>query len=150
MRPISPIPHIHLVDALAVGGVGIPHRQFAGVVLRLTHPLGQFLVQRLSLDHGQLAIAIDQHVIGGERLAAATVAFDAAGGDGVFAQDLAALDDTPARRFQRGINVLGPGFGFVHGLGGLDFFGRGNFCNCFAACSKSASTGRGCASANAR
>jgi hypothetical protein len=47
---------------------------------------------------------------------AATVTFDAAGGDGVFAQDFAALDDTPARRLQRGINVLGPGFGIVHSL----------------------------------
>jgi hypothetical protein len=34
------------------------------------------------LDHGQLAIAVDQHVIGGKRFAAATVAFDAAGGMG--------------------------------------------------------------------
>jgi len=26
----------------------------------------------------------------------------------------AALDDAPARRFQRRVNVLGSGFGFVH------------------------------------
>ena len=47
---------------------------------------------------------------------AATVTFDAAGGDGVFAQDLAALHDAPARRFQRGVNLLSTGFGFVHSL----------------------------------
>jgi hypothetical protein len=91
--------HIHLVDALAVSGVGIPHRQLAGVILRLPDAFGQFLVQRLGLYHGQLAVAIDQHVIGDKGFAAATVAFDAAGGDGVFAEDFAALDHAPARRF---------------------------------------------------
>ena len=44
------------------------------------------------------------------------VAFDAAGRDGILAPDAAALDDAPARRFQRGIDVLGSGFGFVHEL----------------------------------
>src|ERR1035437_8154892 len=34
---------------------------------------------------------------------------------GKFAQDLAALHDGSARRFQRWINTLGSGFGFVHG-----------------------------------
>ena len=35
----------------------------------------------------------------------------------ILAPDAAALDHAPARRFQRGINVLGSGFGFVHGAG---------------------------------
>jgi hypothetical protein len=78
------------------------------------------------------------------------VTFDAAGRNRILAPDAAALDDAPARRFQRGINVLGACLGFVHDLGGLGFFGRGNFCNCFAACSKSTSTGCGWASANTR
>ena len=34
----------------------------------------------------------------------------------VVAPNAAAFDDAPARRFQRGINVLGSGFGFVHGV----------------------------------
>jgi hypothetical protein len=46
---------------------------------------------------------------------AATVALDAAWGDEIFAQDLTALDDAPAGRFQGGIDVLGSGLGFVHG-----------------------------------
>ena len=33
----------------------------------------------------------------------------------ILVPDTAAGDNTPARRFQRGVNVLGPGFGFVHG-----------------------------------
>ena len=46
--------------------------------------------------------------------AAPAVAFDAAQRDGILAQDLAALDDAPARRLERGINMFGSGFGFVH------------------------------------
>ena len=71
-------------------------------------------VPRLGLDDGQLGVAIDQHVIGGERLAAPPVAFDAAQRDRIFAPDAAAFDHTPARRLQRGVDVLGSGFGFVH------------------------------------
>jgi hypothetical protein len=58
---------------------------------------------------------MDQDIVGGERLASPTEALDAARRDGILPQDLAALDDAPARRFQCGINVLGSGFGFVHG-----------------------------------
>ena len=68
---------------MAVGGVGIPHRQLARVVLRLHHALGQFFVPRLGLVHSQLGVAIFQHVIRGERLPAPTVAFDAAQRDGI-------------------------------------------------------------------
>jgi hypothetical protein len=60
-------------------------------------------------------VAIDQHVIGDERFAAPAEAFDAARRDGIFAQDLAALDDAPAGGIQRAIDVLGSGLGFVHG-----------------------------------
>ena len=34
--------------------------------------------------------------------------------DGMLASDTAGLDDAAARRFQRGLNVCGTGFGFVH------------------------------------
>ena len=107
--------HVDGVDALAVGGVGEAHGHLARVILGLAHTFRQRFVPRLGLVHGQLAVAIDQHVIGGERLAAFAVAFDAARRDGIFAQDFAAFHDAPARRFQCGINVLGAGLGFVHG-----------------------------------
>ena len=35
--------------------------------------------------------------------------------DRILAPDAAALDDAPARRRERGVDVLGSGFGFVHG-----------------------------------
>ena len=62
--------HVDAVDALAVGGVGEAHGQLAGVVLGLADALGQLLVPGLGLDDRQLAVAIDQHVVGDERLAA--------------------------------------------------------------------------------
>ena len=106
--------HVDAVDALAVGGVGEADGELAGVVLGLRHAFGQRFIPRLGLDDGELGVAIDQHVIGGERLAAPPVAFDAAERDRVFAPDAAAFDDAPARRLQRGIDMLGSGFGFVH------------------------------------
>ncbi len=106
--------HVDAVDALAVGGIREPDGHFRRVILGLRHAFRQRLVPRFGLVHGQLAIAINQHVIGDERLAAATVAFDAAQRDRIFAQDLAAFDDAPARRFQCRIYMLGAGFGFVH------------------------------------
>jgi hypothetical protein len=42
------------------------------------------------------------------------VAFDAPRRDWILTQDFAAIADAPARLLQRGINVLGSGFGFVH------------------------------------
>ena len=105
--------HVDGVDALAVRGVGEAHGHLARVILGLPHAFRERFVPRLGFVHDQLAVAIDQHLIGAERLAAFAVTLDAARRDGIFAQDFAALDDAPARRFQRGINVLGSGFGFV-------------------------------------
>ena len=106
--------HVDGVDALAIRRVGEAHAHLARVVLRLRHAFRQRLVPRLGFVHRELAVAIDQHVVGGERLAAFAVALDAARRDGMFPQNLAALDDAPARRFQGGVNVLGAGLGFVH------------------------------------
>ena len=106
--------HVDAVDALAVGRVGEAHGHLAGVVLGLGDALGERLVPRLGLDHGQLAVAVDEDVVGGERLAAVAVALDAARRDRVLAQDAAALDDAPAGRLERGVDVLGSGLGFVH------------------------------------
>jgi hypothetical protein len=41
---------------------------------------------------------------------------DAAECEGIFAEDAAAFDHAPAGRLKGGVNVLGSGFGFVHGL----------------------------------
>jgi len=106
--------HVDAVDALAVGGVGESNSHLRGVVLRLGDALGQRLVPRLGLVHGELAVAIDQHVVGVVRPRAPAEAFNAARSDGILAQDLAALDVAPARRLQGGINMLGSGIGFVH------------------------------------
>ena len=70
---------------------------------------------RLGLSHGQFAIAIDQHVIGGERLAPFTLALDPVRRDRIFTVNFAPLHHTPTRRLQRGVNVLSSGFGFVYG-----------------------------------
>src|SRR6266545_8234662 len=48
--------------------------------------------------------------VGGRR--ATTADFDTAGTD-VLTSYSAAIDDTPARSFQRGVNVFGSGLGFV-------------------------------------
>ena len=63
--------HVDAVDALAVGGVGEADGQLAGVVLGLADAFGQRLVPRLGLDDRELAVAVDQHVVGRERLAGA-------------------------------------------------------------------------------
>jgi hypothetical protein len=83
-------------------------------MLGLRHALGQRFAPGFGLDDGQLVVAVDQHIIGDERLAALAVALDAPRRDGVFAQDFATLRHAPARGLQRGVDMLGSGFGFVH------------------------------------
>ena len=106
--------HINSINALAVGGVGESHRHLARILFALRHAFRQRFVPRLGFDHGQFLVAIDQHIIGGERLAAFAMPLDTARGNGIFAQNLASINDSPARRGQRGINMLGSGLGFVH------------------------------------
>ena len=53
------------------------------------------------------------------------MAFDAARRDRVLAPDAAALDHAPARRRERGVDVLGSGLGFVHGVSSSEFAGEG-------------------------
>ena len=102
------------VDALPVAGISEANGQLARVILGLTHALGQQFVPRLRLDHGQLGVAIFQHVIGGERLAPLSVALDTTQRNRILAPDATAVDHAPASRRQRGVNVFGSGFGFVH------------------------------------
>jgi len=82
----------------------------------LRHALGERFVPCLGLDDGEFVVAIDEHVIGRERLAAPPEPFDAPECDGILAQDAAALDHAPPRGLEGGINVFGSGFGFVHGF----------------------------------
>ena len=56
--------HVDGVDAMAIGGVGEAHCHLAGIILGLRHAFRQRLVPRLGFVHGQLVVAIDQHVIG--------------------------------------------------------------------------------------
>ncbi len=77
---------------------------------------GERFAPRLGLNDGDLGVAIDEHVVGDVGLAAPAVTLDAAGGDTVLAQDLAALDDAPTRRLQCGVDVLGARLGLVHGV----------------------------------
>ena len=108
--------HVNAVNALAIGAIGVANGHDSGVVLGLRQALGQGLVPGLGFDDGELGVAIFENVVGDERLGTPTLAFEATESDLVFAADAAALDDTPACRFQRGIDVLGSGFGFVHGV----------------------------------
>ena len=107
--------HVDAVDALTVRRVGVADGQLAGVVLRLRHAFCQCFVPGFGFDDRQLATAIDQHVIGGECPAAPTVALDAARRDRILAEDLAVLHNAPARRYERGVDVLASCLGFVHG-----------------------------------
>ena len=96
-----------------MGRVGEPDRLLGRVSLGLAQAFGQCLVPGLGLVHGELRVAIDEHMVGDVSLAAPPLAFDAAGGDAVLPQDLAPLDGAPARRLQRGIDRFGARRGFV-------------------------------------
>ena len=63
-RAFRPGLHVDLVDAQAVGGIGEARLQLVGIVFRLPDAFGQRLVPRLGLDHRQLVVAIDQHIVG--------------------------------------------------------------------------------------
>lgn len=100
---------------MAIGGVGKTDNQLAGIILVLVDALGQFFVPCLRLDHRQLVIAVLQHIIRDERFPALAMPLDAARRDDGFPPDAATGHHAPARRPQRGIDVLGSGLGFVHG-----------------------------------
>ena len=106
--------HVNAVDALAVGGVGEPDRQLAGIVLGLAYALRDLLIPSLGLDHSQLGIAVFQHVIGDERLGAPALALNTALGDLVLAPNSTTFDHAPPCCLQGRVNMLGAGFGLVH------------------------------------
>lgn len=104
---------VDTVETLPVAGIGEADLELGGVVLGLRHALGQGLVPGLGFQNGELAVAMDQHVVGRQPLAAPSFAFDAAGRDDLAAY-AAALDHAPARRLQGGVDMLGASLGFVH------------------------------------
>ncbi len=116
--------HVDLVDGLAVGGVGIPHGQFSGVVLRLGQAFGEGAVPGFGFDNGELGVAVDEDVVGDFGVAAAVAAFQAAEGDVVFAEDAAVFDDAPAGGLEGWVDVFGACFGFVHDFSSLPLLGR--------------------------
>lgn len=123
------------------------NRELARIVLRLRHAFREFLIPRLGLDDRELRVAILKHIVRGERLATPAVPLDTAERDRKLTSNAAAVDNAPAGRLRRGINVVGACLGLVHGF----FFCRfgaalGNF---ITACSKSASTARGAAAVSA-
>ncbi len=108
--------HVNGVETSTIGGIREASADLVGIALRLGHAFGQRFVPGLGFDHGKLVIAIDEHVVGAQRLGAPTMPFHSSERDGVLAQNPAAFDHAPARRLERGINVLGSGFGFVHSV----------------------------------
>ena len=117
-RPFLASLGVHTVDALAVGAVGVADGHLFRVVLGLRQTFGERLVPRFGLDDGELGIAVFEDVIRAERVAVPDIsgdtAFDATGRNPVVTPDAAAVGHAPSCRFQRGIDVLGSGFGFVH------------------------------------
>ena len=108
--------HVHGVDALAVGGVGEPHRQFLRVLFRLSDAFRQRFIPRLGLIHGQHPIAIFQHIIGFQLLPTPPGTFETAQRDLIGPANPAAFNNAPTGSGQLLVNVLGSGFGFVHGF----------------------------------
>jgi hypothetical protein len=106
------------VDALSVGAIGVTDGDLFRVVFGLGQTFGERFIPCLRFDDGELGVAVFENVVGTKRVAtpdiAGDAALDTAWGNPVIAPNAAAIHHTPSRRFQRGINVLGSGFGFVH------------------------------------
>jgi hypothetical protein len=108
--------HVDAVPADAIRRVGEAGPEAAGVVLGLADAGGVAEAGALGLDHGELAVAVAQHVIGRERVRPPAAARDPAGADHL-APDPRAADDTPSGLAQDGVDAVGAGVGFGLGLG---------------------------------
>ena len=87
--------------------------ELLGVFLRLSHAFGIRQVPPLGLDHGQLVVAVGQHIIGDVLGGALACPLQPSEGDHLTAHP-ARLHHAPARRLQGGVDQLGAGFGLVH------------------------------------
>jgi hypothetical protein len=65
----------------------------------------------------QLGVAVDQHIVGNVGPRPLARALQAARSDVVLPQNAAAIHLAPASGGKCRVDVLGSGFGFVHGLG---------------------------------
>jgi len=72
-------------------------------------------VPGLGFNYRQLGVAVNQHVVGNLGLGAHAAALQPPLGDTKLAPHHTAFHYAPACGRQRGVNVLGVGFGFVHG-----------------------------------
>src|SRR5207249_2627906 len=70
--PFLPALHVDAIKRLAVGGISKSRGQLPRIILGLCHSPRQRLIPTLRLNHRQLSVAIDQHVISAKRLAAPT------------------------------------------------------------------------------
>ena len=105
--------HIDLVDADAIGRVGVAGLQVSGVAFGLIQPLGQRLFIGLGLDHSQLVVTVSQYVIRYAFLRSAPVADQATGRDDL-AIDTTAIHIAPACLTQGRVDQFCTGIGFVH------------------------------------
>jgi len=90
--------HVDAVDGLPVGAVREAHGQLGRIVLGLTQVLGVGLVPGLGLDHRQLGVPVDQHVVGDVGLRALPPALQPTRCDHL-APDPAAVDHAPTSGF---------------------------------------------------
>lgn len=108
------------VDALAVARVGEADIELFGVVFGLSQTGGQRRRIGFGFDNGQLGVAIDEDLVGNQRLGATSFAFDAAEGDLVFAKHPRAVDGAPASGGEGRVDQFRACFGFVHGSEDFD------------------------------
>ena len=109
--------HVNGVNALAVAGVGETQLELGGVFLGLAHAFGEWQGIGLGLHHRQGGVAVAEHVVGTEGLAAAAAALNAPRGNRKLAANAAALHHAPTGRHQQRVDQLSAGFGLVHGSG---------------------------------
>ena len=107
--------HVDLIDADAIGGIGEAGLQLLGVFLRLADAFGIGQIPPLGLDHGELVVAVGQHIVGDVLGGALARPLQPAEGDDLAAHP-ARLHHAPARRLQGGVDQLGAGFGLVHAM----------------------------------
>ena len=75
-----------------VGRIRIPNGELRRVILRRRDAFGERFIPGLGLDHSEPGVAVDEDVVGSQRLAPPPVSLDAAERDRVFPLDAAAFD----------------------------------------------------------
>ena len=107
--------HIDAVDTLPIGCICVANLQFFRVVLCLSDSFGKRYIPCFGFDDRKLGVAIDQNIVRSQPLATSAETFEPSWCDNIFTTDATSLDDAPATRGQRGIDVFRPSFSLVHG-----------------------------------